>query len=51
MTEINDASKLVHDDVASIPLHQQVVVWAARKTIDLQQLADDSFPLRYVTVK
>jgi peptide/nickel transport system substrate-binding protein len=49
--EINDASKIVHDDVAAIPLHQQVVVWAARNTIDLQQLADDSFPLRYVKVK
>jgi peptide/nickel transport system substrate-binding protein len=49
--EIDQASKIVHDDVASIPLHQQVVVWAARNTVALQQLADDAFPLRYVTVK
>jgi peptide/nickel transport system substrate-binding protein len=33
------------------PLHQQTVVWAARNNIDLVQEADDSFPLRYVTVK
>ncbi len=39
------------DDVATIPLHQQTIVWAARSNIDLVQLADDSFPLRFVTVK
>ena len=49
--EIDDASKIVHDDVATIPLHQQVVVWAARKNIELTPLADDTFPLRLVTVK
>jgi len=26
-------------------------VWAARKNVDLVQPADNSFPLRYVTVK
>ena len=49
--EILQASKLMHDDVATIPLHQQTVVWAARSNIELQQLADNSFPLRYLTVK
>ena len=49
--EIIEASKLAHDDVASIPLHQQTVVWAARSSIELQQLADNTFPLRYVRVK
>ena len=49
--EINEASQLAKDDVATIPLHQQVIVWATRSTIDLVQLADNSFPLRYVTVK
>jgi len=48
--EIDHASQIVHDDVAVIPLHQQVLVWAARNTVELQQLADDSFPLRYVRV-
>ena len=50
-SQIEQASKILHDDAAFIPLHQQVVVWAARKNIDLQLLADNSFPLRYVTVK
>ena len=45
------ASKTLYDDVAFIPLHQQTVVWAAKSNIDLQQLADNSFPLRFVTVK
>ena len=48
---IKDATKLYVDDFAYIPLHQQAVVWAARKNIDLVQLADNSFPLRFVTVK
>ncbi len=49
--EISEASKILKDDAAFLPLHQQVVVWAARKNVDLVQLADDSFPLRFVTVK
>ena len=49
--EILEASKMLHDDAAVLPLHQQVVVWATRKNIDLVELADNSFPLRFVTVK
>ena len=49
--EIIDASKILHDDAAFLPLHQQVVVWATRKNVELVQLADNSFPLRFVTVK
>jgi peptide/nickel transport system substrate-binding protein len=45
------ATKLYVDDYAYIPLHQQAVVWAARKNIELVQLADNSFPLRFVNVK
>ena len=48
---IDGASKIIYDDAAFIPLHQQTVVWAAKSNIDLQQLADNSFPLRYVTIK
>ena len=48
---IKEATKLYVDDFAYIPLHQQAVVWAARKNIDLVQLADNSFPLRFVQVK
>jgi peptide/nickel transport system substrate-binding protein len=49
--QISEASAILHDDAAFLPLHQQSVVWAARNNIELQQLADNSFPLRYVLVK
>jgi peptide/nickel transport system substrate-binding protein len=49
--EIAEATKLYVDDFAYIPLHQQALVWATRKNIDLVQPADNSFPLRYVNVK
>jgi peptide/nickel transport system substrate-binding protein len=48
---IKQATKLYLEDFPYIPLHQQAVVWAARKNVDLTQLADNTFPLRFVTVK
>ena len=48
---IAKATKLYVDDFAYIPLHQQALVWATRKNIDLVQPADNSFPLRFVNVK
>ena len=48
--EIIEASKVLHDDAAFLPLHQQTLVWATRKTVDLVQPADNSFPLRFVSV-
>jgi peptide/nickel transport system substrate-binding protein len=48
---IAEATKLYVNDYAYIPLHQQAVVWAARKNVSVVQLADNSFPLRFVTVK
>ncbi|MDB5415373.1 MAG: transporter substrate-binding protein [Rubritepida sp.] len=47
---ITEASNLLREDVAYIPLHQQQVVWAARQNITLQQQADNGFPLRLVRV-
>jgi len=51
LDEIHSALRMVKDDFAYIPLHQQVLVWAAKSNIELVQPADDYFPLRYVTVK
>ena len=51
MTDIAEALKIHKEEFGHIPLHQQTVVWAARDNIDLVQLADNFFPLRYVTVK
>src|SRR6202012_3175834 len=48
---ISGVTKFVKDNYLYIPLHQQVVVWAARSNIDVAQLADNYFPLRYVQVK
>ena len=32
-------------------MHQQVVIWASRQNVELQQLADNWFPLRFVRVR
>jgi peptide/nickel transport system substrate-binding protein len=51
MAMIREANRIHADDVGHIPLHQQQVVWAARTNVDLVQLADNSFPLRYVRMR
>jgi len=48
---IHEATKIYLDDYAYIPLHQQALVWAMRKNVDLVQPADNSFPLRFVNIK
>jgi peptide/nickel transport system substrate-binding protein len=48
---ISDAFTIIKDQYLYIPLHQQVVVWAARSNVETPQLADNFFPLRFVTVK
>jgi peptide/nickel transport system substrate-binding protein len=48
---IAQAQTIVKDDIPTIPLHQQAVVWATRDNVTLTQLADNFFPLRYVTMK
>lgn len=47
---INQAMRLHAEEVGHIPMHQQTVIWAARQNIQLQQLADNFFPLRFVRV-
>lgn len=48
---IKQATKIYTEDFAYIPLHQQAVIWAAKDSVDLVQLADNTFPLRFVKVK
>jgi peptide/nickel transport system substrate-binding protein len=48
---IDEAANLLQHDLPIIPLHQQVIVWAAKQNIDLAQPADNAFPYRYVNVK
>ncbi len=45
---IDDAARLLQDDVAYIPLHQQVLLWAARAGVDLPLPANGFMPLRLV---
>jgi peptide/nickel transport system substrate-binding protein len=49
--ELHEALKIIKEDIATIPLHQQVLVWAARDNVELAQLADNYFALRYVIMK
>ncbi len=48
---LREALQIAKEDVATIPLHQQVLVWAARDNVELVQPADNYFPLRYVRVR
>jgi peptide/nickel transport system substrate-binding protein len=48
---ISKALSIVKDDFAYIPLHQQIVVWASRDNVDLAQLGNNDFQLRYVKLK
>ncbi|MBL8662347.1 MAG: ABC transporter substrate-binding protein [Candidatus Odyssella sp.] len=50
-TMLRQALQIVRDDVAVIPIHQQVIVWAAKDSVDLVQNADNFFPLRFVKMK
>jgi len=47
---IDDAMKTIQDDYGVIPLHQQTIVWAAKKNIDIVQPADNAIKMRWVTV-
>jgi peptide/nickel transport system substrate-binding protein len=42
---------ILQKDLPTIPLHQQVIVWAAKKNVDVAQPADNYFPFRFINVK
>ena len=48
---INQSIEIVQKDVATVPLHQQVIVWAAKTNVDVAQQADDFFPYRFIRMK
>lgn len=48
---IAQALKLLKDDYAYIPLHQQMVVWASRDNVDLVPAGNNFFQLRFVKMK
>jgi peptide/nickel transport system substrate-binding protein len=48
---IHEAIDILQKDLPTIPLHQQVIVWAAKTNIEMAQPADNYLPYRYVVVK
>ena len=48
---ITKTLSIVKDDFLYIPLHQQIVVWAGRDNVDLAQMGNNDFQLRYVKLK
>jgi peptide/nickel transport system substrate-binding protein len=48
---IDQAAVIGQQDIAFIPLHQQVIVWAARSNVELTQTGDNIFLPRFVQVK
>lgn len=47
---IREAMKIHQDDIGHIPLHQQALAWAMRKTVNTVQLADNFMLLKWTTV-
>jgi peptide/nickel transport system substrate-binding protein len=48
---IHQSIMMLQQDVPTVPLHQQVIVWAAKNNIELAQPADNFLPYRLVQVK
>jgi peptide/nickel transport system substrate-binding protein len=48
---IRQAFKIHYEDIGHIPLHQQSLAWGVAKGVDLVQLADNSMPFKWITVK
>jgi peptide/nickel transport system substrate-binding protein len=48
---MDEAIAILQQDVAYIPLHQQVIVWASKSNVEFAQMADAFFPYRYIVVK
>ncbi|KAB7619402.1 ABC transporter substrate-binding protein, partial [Verminephrobacter sp. Larva24] len=48
---ITEAVAIERNDISHIPLHQQPVIWAAKKGIDLRQSPDNQMRLWLITVK
>ncbi len=48
---ITQSIGILQKDLPTIPLHQQVIVWAAKQNIEMAQPADNYLPFRFVQVK
>lgn len=48
---IRQTIEILEKDLPTLPLHQQVIVWAAKNNLDIAQPATNYFPYRYVHMK
>jgi len=48
---IRDAMQIHQDDIGHIPLHQQALAWAMKKSVETVQLADNFMFLKWTVVK
>ena len=48
---IREAMKIHQDDVGHVPLHQQALAWAMKKSVNTVQLADNFMFLKWTVVK
>ena len=48
---IHQTIEILEKELPTIPLHQQVIVWATRSNVEVAQLADNNFPYRFIHVK
>ena len=48
---IAEAYRIMHEEVAHIPLHQQALAWGVSKKVDMVQRADNSILFYWVTKK
>ncbi len=48
---LDEAAKILQDEVAYVPLYVQPLVWGTRDHVELTQRPDNFFILRWVTVK
>jgi len=46
-----EAWRIVREDVAYLPLHNQILAWGVRSNVDLAQRADDILDWRHITVR
>ncbi|KIC50517.1 ABC transporter substrate-binding protein [Tateyamaria sp. ANG-S1] len=47
---LDEATKILQDEVAYVPMYVQPLVWGAKANIDLTQRPDNFFILRWVTI-
>jgi peptide/nickel transport system substrate-binding protein len=48
---IDEATAILQEEVAYVPLYTEPLVWAAREGVDLVQRPDNFFLLRWVRVE